>query len=527
MVPKTPEDIQGMTPSQKVLVNMLASYGRSVLAAGLAIFSSRWVLTALGQSDYGLFSVVGSIILVVTFINGVMTGATIRHYAFWIGKGDEEELKKWFNSVLTIHLALAVILVGFGYFAGEFAISHVLRIPPGREDACQRIFQISLISAFVSITSVPYSTMFLARQKITETAFWGIVNSTLNFILAWVIQFYSGDRLTFYSMGMTAAIVVTQLGLLCRSAYLFKSCSIDFSMWGDKKRLREIFGFAGWNLFGSLGVSIRDQGSAILLNHFHGPRVNAAFGIANQVSTQVNQLSNSMIGAFSPEIIASEGRGDRSRVLSLSNRASKFGTFLVLLFAAPLILEMDYVLKIWLHTPPQYAASFCRFILCAFLIDRLTVGQMMAVYAKGLIAEYQVKVGLSLICSLPISWCLLKAGWNPFWVGASILISMIICSVWRVQMGGKLLGQSSWIWIKQVLVKTLVTTAICFACAGWARYLLPEGFIRLTMVGIIAILIILTSAWYLSFDASERKFASESFGKIFTRIKNSFSKKNK
>ena len=64
--------------------------------------------------------------------------------------------------------------------------------------------------------------------------------------------------------------------------------------------------------------------------------MNAAYGVANQVSGQTNQLSWAMVGAFTPELTAAEGRGERERMLLMANRVSKFGTLTSLLFALPL-----------------------------------------------------------------------------------------------------------------------------------------------------------------------------------------------
>jgi O-antigen/teichoic acid export membrane protein len=142
---------------------------------------------------------------------------------------------------------------------------------------------------------------------------------------------------------------------------------------------------------------MRDQGSAILLNMYYGPVMNASFGVARQVSSATNQLSAAMAGAFAPEITACEGRGDRARMLMLSQCVSKLGTILMILLAVPLIIETEYVLRIWLKTPPEHAVSFCRLILTMFLIDRLSSGHMLAVSAHGKIARYQATLGTILL----------------------------------------------------------------------------------------------------------------------------------
>jgi O-antigen/teichoic acid export membrane protein len=347
-----------MKPSQRIVINTVATYVRSILAAGLALFSIRWVLNALGQTDFGLYHVVGSVIFFITFLSSVMSGSAARYYAYYIGKGDHAEVNRWFNIALSSNLCLAFVFILMGWFVGEYLITHVLTVPADRVSISLWVFRVSLISAFVHMVSIPFVAMFVAKQHISELAVWSVLRSILFFALALFLPLAPGDRLLFYAIGMVAILVFIESVQVYRALVVFRECSIGRHLWFDKGRQKKLFSFASWNLIGSLGGTLRNQGTVILLNLFFGPKMNAAFGIANQVSGQANQLAAAMIGAFSPEITASEGRGDRARMISLSIRSSKFGTILVMLFAIPLMVEMTYILKLWLREPPLYTGLF-------------------------------------------------------------------------------------------------------------------------------------------------------------------------
>jgi O-antigen/teichoic acid export membrane protein len=504
--------------NRRLALNTAATYTRSVIAIGFALFSSRWVLNALGQTDFGLFSVVGSLILFITFLNNLLSGSTARHYAFSIGQGDPAEVNCWFNASLSIHLCLALALVLAGWPIGQYVVAYVLKIPPARLDACLWVFRISLASAFASMLSVPFVAMFTAKQHISELAAWGIVQSALAFTLAFLLRYAPGDRLFFFAAGTVAIIVLVQAAQILRALRVFEECRVDCGKWFDRDRLREIFSFAGWNLFGWAGVLFRDQGSAILLNLFFGANVNAAYGIASQVSTQTNQLSAAMLGAFSPEVTACEGRGDRERMLSLSQRASKFGTILVLLFAVPLIVEMHYVLKLWLGTPPPYTELFCQLILAAFLVDRLSVGYMLAVNAHGRIAGYQATVGTILLLTLPLSWVFLKLGLAPTSIGVAFICTMTVTSLGRVLWGRRLFGIPVARWFGSVVWPCALVALLSTAAALVPYCLLPSSFARLALVTAASALGSLLVSWYLALDDPERGFVAESARKFSSRL---------
>lgn len=506
-----------MKPSQRLVLNTAATYTRSVIAVALALFSSRWVLNALGQTDFGIFSVVGALIIFLVFLNTVMAGSVGRHYAYAIGQGDAAEVNRWFNAALSVHLCFAILLTIIGWPIGEYLISQVLNIPADRVQTALYVFRVSLISAFISMISIPFIAMFTAKQRIAELAVWGMIQAIMVFILAWFLLYAPGDRLLFYACGMVAILVFTQSAQIIRARTAFFECVIDRQYWFDKSRTKKIFSFAGWNLIGSLGGTLRNQGSAILLNLFFNPKVNAAYGIANQVSNQANQLAASMIGAFMPEITTSEGRGDRERMLDLSSRACKFGTLLVILFAVPLIVEIDYALKLWLVTPPTYTALFCQLILCTFLIDRMSAGYMIAVNAHGKIAAYQATIGTILLLTLPLGWLFLKMGFAPTSVGIAFIITIVICSFGRILWAKKLFRISIKNWIMAVLIPCIGVASASALFAFAPSLLLKESFIRLLLAVSASIWGTIISSWYIALDDKERKFIIDNMRRVLKR----------
>ncbi len=507
-----------MNSSHRIIVNTAATYTRSVLALGLALFSSRWVLNALGQTDFGIFAVVGSLIVFVAFLNSVMAASASRHFAYSIGQGDPGEVKRWFNAAFSIHLCLAAGLVLSGWPIGEYVIENYLTIPADRVESCLLVFRISMAATFFGMVSVPFIAMFNAKQHISEIASWGMIQSVLTFILAFVLTRVSGDRLVFYACGMAMIPIFAQACQIFRAVFLFKECTVERRYWFDKKRLKEIFSFAIWNLIGSLGALLRNQGSAILLNIFFGPKVNAAYGIANQVSAQTNHLSAAMMGAFSPEITSCEGRGDRERMLSLSLRSTKFATILILLFAIPLMIETEYVLKLWLCQPPEYTAMFCRLILTTFLIDRLTSGYMLAVNAHGKIASYQATLGTSLLLTLPMGWLFLKLGYPPTSVGVAFIITMAICSLGRVLWVQRLLRLPATKWLTSVLFPCGLVGTASLSSGLLPRSFLSQSFIRLALTTTVCVVISLMATWLWALDAQERGFVCRAGKRIKSKI---------
>ena len=54
-----------MSPNRRIFLNIVATYGRSLYALVCGLFISRWVLAALGKTDFGLYGIVGGMMVVV------------------------------------------------------------------------------------------------------------------------------------------------------------------------------------------------------------------------------------------------------------------------------------------------------------------------------------------------------------------------------------------------------------------------------------------------------------------------------
>lgn len=386
-----------------IFQNACATYARSVVALALGLFSSRWVLQALGASDFGLYAVVGALVGFFSFLGGLLNASVARHYAFALGEtGSEADQRDWFAAAFRIHLLLAVLALAVGLPAGEWAVRRVLDIPPARIGTCVQVFRLSLLAACANMLAVPFAAMYTARQRFVKLALFGLCQTAVIFSGAWWLLHADCDRLLAYAGYMSFAFAglaaVQIVGAMCE----FPACRAVFAP-ARRDRIRAILAFVGWTLCGGGGWIVAVNGGACVTNLFFGPAANAAYGVAQQVQYHSEQLANAMIGAFEPAVTASAGEGDGGKFRALVRQSGLLGAGLFLLVAVPLFVLLDHILALWLGTPPEGAATVCRIVLVAMAVNRLTTGQQLALNARGRIAGWQIASGCILAASVGLA----------------------------------------------------------------------------------------------------------------------------
>ena len=501
-----------MTESKRIILNTLATYGRSVYALVCGLFSGRWALMALGQTDYGLMGVVGGLTVFIAFFNSWLSYSIARFYAYSVGQAKVrpaeglEECRRWFSIAVFIHTAVPCVLIVVGYPLGMWAVREWLTIPPERVEACVWVFRFVCVSCFVGMVNVPYTAMYTAKQYIAELTIYSFATTTLNVAFLWFMVTHPGDWLARYALWTCLLSVVPQVIICLRARAIFPECRFRLAYCWSRSHFRKLCGFAGWQLYGALAHLLRGQGIALLVNKFFGPRVNAAMAVANSVNGHANTLSSAMTGALLPAITTACGAGDWVAMRKMAFRACKLGAALSLLFLLPLALELQEVIRLWLKEPPPYTEGLCLAMMVALLADTLSIGQMSAVLANGNIRWFQLIVGSTTFLAFFLAWGLVAAGFGVYSVGFAYAFAGVLHAFGRAAFGHCQVGMSLRHWLFRVIAPIGIVTTTAGAVGLLPRLVLEASIWRVMATAALTEAVFLPLVWCLVLDTEERTF---------------------
>ena len=509
-----------LSPNRRIALNIIVSYGRSIFGLICGLLTGRWALMALGEVDYGLSSLIGGLVVFITFINGLMAGAVGRFYAYAVGESQnniEEGLSKsrqWFNSAILIHTILPTILLVIGYPIGEYAVRYWLTIPSDRIQACVWVWRIVCCSCYMGMITVPFTSFYYAKQYLIEPTLYSTLGVLLNALFLYYMVEHPGDWLVASVLWTCLLTIAPEIIMAIRACLLFPECKFNYHDLWSWQRTKGLLNYAGWMMFGAIGAMSKNQLLAILVNKNFGPAVNAAMSVANHVSAKTTVFSGGMIGSFQPAIVNACGAKDFVRMKKLAFMTCKFGTMLTILFALPIALELPEIMKIWLKNPPQYTVGLCWCILLMVVIDQTAVGHMLAVNANGKIALYQAVLGTSLILTFPVAWVFIKLGLGVYSVGYALVLTMTVCALGRVIFACYLVQMSFLHWIYSIIIPLLIFILIGGSIGLLPRLFMPESFIRVIVTGCITEIALSLTAWFVLLNKEERNVVTDKIAKI-------------
>ena len=422
----------------KILKNALLLNVRLLFTLTLGLFATRIVINALGVVDYGVYGVVVGLVTTFGFMSVAMSSSTQRYLSFYLGLQHTKWLQLTFSAAVNIHALIGLISFFLAESVGLWAVNYLLDIPEDRISAANTIYQFSLISFVCGIMQVPYLAAIIAYEKMNAYAYISIAEAALKLGSAYLLFVGPLDRLILYSQLLALISFLSFLSYFIYVQLNFKE--IKYLKYFDRKYYTEILSFSGWNLFGNIAAVARSQGINVLMNIFFGVALNAAFAVVLMVQGALTQFAAGVQQAINPQIIKSYAKDDKERTAQLMYFSSKYSFFIMLILVAPIYLNVDFVLGLWLGVVPEFTSLFVGYVFLLILIDVLSNSLMVGLQATGRIKMYHITVGIMVFLNFPITLVAFKFYSDPS-VAFEIMIFISIISLFarlcfvKVQMG--------------------------------------------------------------------------------------------
>lgn len=373
-----------------------------VITIIISLYTSRVVLQVLGVEDYGIYGIVGGVVIMMTFINSSMSGATSRFITFAIGENNRSKISDVFNTAIHIHILIALLLFVVAETIGLWFVSNKLIIPENRMFAAITVYHLSVLATVVSVIQTPFNATIIAYERMSVFAYIEILNTILKLLIVIILPYLPFDKLICYG---TFFFIVNIIILSIYVVFTYNNFIVcRIAKLSNKEYYVPMLQYCLWDLFGSLSGTLKQQGTNIIINMFFGVLLNAASAIATQVQAAVSGLASNVIQAFRPQIIKSYSQNNIIQMQEYICNAIKYTLLMYSMCIIPLYVELDFVLKMWLEIVPEYALQFCRWLLVSSYFGLIVMILITSNHATGKIKYLSTATGIYNMLILPVTY---------------------------------------------------------------------------------------------------------------------------
>lgn len=503
--------------SERVAKNTGFMFIRMLVVVGVGLFTSREVLRVLGVDDFGIYNLVGTIVVMFTFLQSALNNATSRFITYDLGAGNTSNLQKTFSMSMNTELILAGIIIVLSEIVGVWFIENKLHIPSGRMEAAQWVFQISLFNFALSIIRTPFNSLIIAHEHMNYYALTSIIEAVLKLVIVYLLIVLSSDKLILYAFLQMCVTIIIFLWMVAYCKRHFDEC--HYTRYWNKGLLKKLINYSGWSLVVNMVDIAVNQSISIFFNIFYGVAANAAYGVANQVSTQLNYFITNFSQSYSPQIVKSYAAKKYDYFMKLIYSTSKLTFFLYFSVAFPIMINIRFILDIWLVNPPKMADTFLCLIIGYVIFDTFSTPLWTAVHATGKLKVHQLLMGSIKVLNIPISYILLKMGF-PIYTILVVYVSLnIICSIVRIIYLRTLIHLDIANYCHKVVWQMVKIVILSIPIPLTIMYISDNRLANFFTTSISFYTLYIPAIYFLALNGKEKELVKDMVGKVIAKVK--------
>lgn len=490
--------------NKQIAKNALFLYFRKGIAILIGLYSARLLLKELGDDDYGLYGLVGSIVMMFNAIRYLFPATIQRYMNVAKGTGNGSNVHEIFSVGMNIQIVLSIVFLLVVEIGGIILLPK-LNIGTIPMWVVQMVFQFSVATVIISFLTVPYDAIIIASEKFNAYAYISIIDVFLRLIAVVLLVLVSEWKIIWYAIFLFISSIIVRIiyHIYCSKNFKQETKYIGFK---NKKLCIEMLKFSGLNFIGSCGFWIMMSGTDFILNKFGGLVINASRNIANQIYSNFKQFVGDLDTSFRPKLMQLFCSGDFNEYYRLTFFNARLNFFVASILGFSFILLADFILRIWLTEVPKDAVIFCQTLILYPIIGSIRGPIDTFFKVVGKLKYFQISEFIITIVNLPISWLLLSNGVPLYWIFINMAILETVNNISSTLIATKCYQFKGTEYMKNVIIRAILlmilNTVICLLYFK-LKYLVLNNIVYL-ILAFVPIIFIMAIEILTLFTRNER-----------------------
>jgi O-antigen/teichoic acid export membrane protein len=324
----------------------IMSYLLIGLGSLISIIYTPIMLRLLGQSEYGLYNLVSSVVSYLGLLSFGFGSAYIKYYSNYKAKNEFENIAKLNGMFLSIFSVMGIVSV----LSGIVLVLNTenifgTQLTPTELSKAKILMAIMVVNIAISFPAIVFNSYVSANEKFIFQRSLQIIKVITSpfLILPVLIMGYA-------SIGMAIATTVLNFSIeFINAFYCYKKININFSFKKfDTVLLRELFIFSSFIFMNLVVNQINWNVDRFIVGRFKGTIAVATYSLAAQLNTYYLSFSTALSGVFIPRVNAMvSGKNDNKELSILFAKLGRLQFILLSLIITGLIFFGLGFIQLW------------------------------------------------------------------------------------------------------------------------------------------------------------------------------------
>lgn len=343
----------------------ILSYIQMFLNIVISLIYTPFMLSTLGQSEYGLYSTVSSTIAMLAVLNLGFNSSYVRYFMKYKVDNDEDSVAKLNGLFIIIFSVIGMVALACGLFL-SFNLNLVFStgLTAGEYAIAKKLMILLSINMAISFPMSVFSNIILAHEKYIFLKLLGLLKNVASPLVTIPLLLAGFRSVAIVTVTITLALITDVIYLY----YSKKILHIKFSFRGFPEGLfKSLFAFSAFIAINLIVDQLNSNVDKVLLGRFCGTESVAVYAVGFSLYHYYMLFSTSVSSVFTPRVhkIINETKENpvlqSERISELFTKVGRIQYIILALLASGIVFFGKQFITLWVGA--EYKQSYYVTIL--------------------------------------------------------------------------------------------------------------------------------------------------------------------
>ena len=331
---------------KQLSINIIWSVSALIINTLTSFILTSYISKNLGIDAYGFIALADNFISYVDIIVISLNSLAARFITIAYHREQYEKANKYFNSVLTADLILAVVIsIIFSLIIVKLEI--ILQIPDQLINDVKVLFALVVANYLVNMISVVFKACVYIKNRMDYVSKSDLIKLLIKATLLFILFGCLKPHVWYVTISIIPGSVLVFLFFKKATKRLTPELKINFS-YASVHNIIEILCAGIWNSINSLGNMLNSGLDLLITNMWIAPIAMGQLSVSQKLSSIIMQFLSTVSNTFAPIQLKDYAEGDKEQIYQNLNFAMKTtGVFCVVFISVFFCVGIDF-LKLWI-----------------------------------------------------------------------------------------------------------------------------------------------------------------------------------